>query len=208
MRIPTKTLFLLTSLLLLARPEARAVVGVGTTLNFTERPPGPVNGLSVSGVTFGFTINGLASTDATFGATLGPGSTPFNSPPHLEGNTLGLLMLDFASPIIFLQFGSHLSAETDVTAALGVQLYDSSMTPLGGLLSLDMVRSPDYAGGLFQYDGPAARHAMIQFNDQAATRFTIDTLSFVPVPEPHPVWFVIPAMAGVIFLRRRRARRA
>ncbi len=208
MRHPTKILFLLTGLLLTANPEARAVVGAGTTITFSELPAGPVNGLSVGGVTFGYTINGLASSDAIYGATAGPGPTPFNVPPHLEGNTLGLLMLDFASPIIFLQFGSHLSVETDVTAALGVQLYDSSMTPLGGLRSLDMTRSPTYAGGLFQYDGPAARHARIQFNDQAATRFTIDTLSFVPVPEPGVVWFIIPALAGVILLRRRRASRA
>ena len=133
MRNPTNTLLLLTGLLLTANPEARAVVGAGTTITFSELPAGPVNGLSVGGVTFGFTINGLASSDAIFGSTTGPGPTPFNTPPHLEGNTLGLLMLDFASPIVFLQFGSHLSVETDVTSALGVQLYDSSMMPLGSV---------------------------------------------------------------------------
>ena len=208
MRIPTKTLLLLTGLLLTANPEARAVVGAGTTITFSELPAGPVNGLSVGGVTFGFTINGLASSDATFGSTAGPGPTPFNSPPHLEGSTLGLLMLDFASPIVFLQFGSHLSIESDVTSALGVQLYDSSMTPLGGLLSVDMIRSPNFAGGRFEYDGPAARHAAIQFKDQAATRFTIDALTFVPVPEPMLAWLIVPALAGGMYLRRRSANRA
>ena len=208
MRNPTKTLLLLTGLLLTANPEARAVVGAGTTITFSELPAGPVNGLSVGGVTFGFTINGLASSDAIFGATAGPGPTPFNSPPHLEGNTLGLLMLDFASPIVFLQFGSHLSVETNVTAALGVQFYDSSMMPLGSVLSLDMTRSPNFAGGRFEYDGPEARHAAIQFNKLVATRFTIDTLTFVPVPEPMLAWLIVPALAGGIYLRRRSASRA
>lgn len=203
MRIPHPAFLLLTGIFLAATPGARAVVGTGTTITFGELPPGPVNGLSLGGVTFGFQINGVASTDATFGATLGPGSTPFNSPPHLEGNTLGLLMLDFSTPIVFLQFGSHLSSEAPVMMGLGVQLYDSSMTPLGGLMSLDMPLSPVYAGGLFQYDGAAASHAMIQFNDQAATRFTIDNLTFVPVPEPNLAWLIVPALVGGLAWQRR-----
>lgn len=208
MRVALKTGLLLTAIFIAGTPFARAVIGPSTTITFGELPAQPVNGLNIFGVTFGFKINGVASPDATFGATLGPGTTPFLSPPHLEGSTLGLLMLDFAIPIVFLQFGGHLSLEDSAAAALGVQLYDSSMTPLGGLMSLDMTPSPTFAGALFQYDGAAASHAMIQFNDQAATRFAIDNLIFVPVPEPNLAWLIVPALAGGIYLRRKSASRA
>ena len=208
MRIALKTILLLTGIFIATTPVARAVIGTSTTITFGELPAQPVDGLNILGVTFGFKINGVASSDATFGTTLGPGNTPFLSPPHLEGNTLGHLMLDFAIPVVFLQFGSHLSLEDSVTGALGVQLFDISMSPLGGLRSLDMTPSPIFAGALFQYDGAAASHARIQFNDQAATRFAIDTLTFIPVPEPNLAWLIVPALAGVIYLRRRSARRA
>lgn len=208
MRITLKTVLLLTGIFIATTPVARAVIGTSTTITFGELPAQPVNGLNLLGVTFGFKINGVASSDATFGATLGPGNTPFLSPPHLEGNTLGQLMLDFAIPIVFLQFGSHLSLEDSVAAALGVQLFDVSMAPLGGLMSLNMTPSPTFAGALFQYEGAAASHAMIQFNNQAATRFAIDGLTFVPVPEPNLAWLIVPALAGGIYLRRRAANRA
>lgn len=203
MRPPFKTALLLALLLCAGVPAARAVVGVPTVITFAGLAPGPVNGLNILGVTFNFQIGGLASTDATVGISVGPGATPLISPPILEGNTLGILMLDFATPIAFLQFGSHLSSETNVMAALGVQLYDTSMTPIGGLMNLDMTLSPDYAGGIFEYTGSAASHAMIQFNSQAAGRFAIDNLVFVPVPEPNVAWLALPALLGGLAYQRR-----
>lgn len=203
MRTPFKTLLLLTGVLLAGTPFARAVIGTSTTINFGELPAGPINGLNILGVTFGFTINGVASTDAGISSPPGLGNTPLVTLPVLEGTTQGQLTLDFSTAIVFLQFGSHLSSQTNVTAGLGVQFYDSGMTPLGGMMSLDMTPSPDFAGGLFQYDGAAASHAMIQFNDQAAGRFAIDNLIFVPVPEPNLAWLAIPVLAGGLVWQRR-----
>src|SRR5262249_11797507 len=52
-----------------------------TTITFTELPPQPVNGVSLEGVTFGFTVGGVPSTDATFGGG-GPGTTMYTTPPQ------------------------------------------------------------------------------------------------------------------------------
>ena len=64
-----------------------------TTLSFDEVPFQPVDGLDVSGVTFGFQIGGVPSTDAHYNA-FGPGTTTFVQDPSLEGNAAGVLTLD------------------------------------------------------------------------------------------------------------------
>src|SRR5262249_58937187 len=85
-----------------------------TTITFTELSPRPVDGVSLSGVTFDFKIGGVDSTDATFGRT-GPGTTPYTTPPQLEGNAAGILTLDFATPSPNLNFGVLLSTTVTVS---------------------------------------------------------------------------------------------
>ena len=87
---------------LLATGAAQAAV---TTLDFTELPVQPVDGLSYMGVTFGFTIGGAHSADARYHSG-GPGVTTFVQDPSLEGDATGILTLDFTpQPTNQLQFG-------------------------------------------------------------------------------------------------------
>src|SRR2546422_83360 len=75
-----------------------------TTLTMDELPFQPVNGLTFKGVTFHFSISGNPSTDANYHASNG-GIGTYVQDPSLEGNSLGVLTLDFATPVSGLQFG-------------------------------------------------------------------------------------------------------
>src|SRR5712692_2441328 len=79
------------------------------TLVFDELPFQPVNGVSILGVTFGFTIDGVPSTDANYNSG-GPGQITYVQDPSLEGNASGILILDFDVPTPLVQFGVALSA--------------------------------------------------------------------------------------------------
>src|SRR3954470_6191358 len=74
------------------------------TLTFEELPFQSVDGISVQGVTFRYTVGGTPSTDAFYGA-FGPGSITHVQDPSLEGGTAGSLTLDFSHPTTVLAFG-------------------------------------------------------------------------------------------------------
>ena len=80
------------------------VSNAAVTLDFTELPNQPVDGLSYMGVTFGFAIASIPSLDAEYNKG-GPGSITFVQDPSLEGNAAGILTLDFATPTSMLEFG-------------------------------------------------------------------------------------------------------
>jgi hypothetical protein len=176
-------------------------------LSFDGVTPGPVDGLTVQGVTFGFRVGGVASTAATIGLSGGPGPTPLNSPPNLEGPANGILTLNFSTPTLLLRFGSHLSTTADVPLGLTVQIFDASFSPVGAPIPLAMPRTPNFAGGTFVYSGGVVGRAVIDFNDAAVpvgSRFTLDNLTYTVVPEPKSAWLVFPALAFWAVWRWRR----
>ena len=89
------------------------------TITFEEFPFQPVHGLVLEGVAFEFTIGGVPSSDAYFGGT-GPGSATYVEAPLLEGNSNGILSLDFATPTTLLQFGVALDDPFSVHPGLTV----------------------------------------------------------------------------------------
>ena len=94
-----------------------------TVLTFTETASQPVDGLSVSGVTFGFTVNGVASTDARYNAG-GPGTLMFVQDPSLEGNANGVLTLHFDQPTTVLD-----SSRTTVPVSITAPSRHTARTP-------------------------------------------------------------------------------
>jgi len=148
-------------------PAAKQTV----TLDFTELPSQPVNGVTINGLTFGFT-NG----DATYNA-FGPGSTVFVQDPSLEGSTAGTLTLSFARPTNRLEFGLALSTFGPLTPGATVALYN----PSGHLRTVVPVNTESlgsFTEGRFAYSGGAVGSAVITFNSTFAGRFALDNLTY------------------------------
>lgn len=146
------------------------------TLRFNELPFQPVNGLTYLGVTFGFTISGVPSHDANYNS-FGPGTITFVQDPSLEGNTAGVLRLDFAGNTSVLGFGVALATTATLTPGFTVQLFDASLNSLGTFpVNTSVLIS--FTEGHFLYNGATpVRRAVITFS-ALATRFALDNLDF------------------------------
>lgn len=181
---------------------------VADIITFDELPTQALNGVSLKGVTFGFTIGGVASTDATFDTLVGPGGiAPFITPPNAEGNSLGTLTLSFARAVSSIQFGLARNVPTGTPGA-EVQLF-SGGTSLGtSPVSVTIPVGGTFPEGLFTSSATNVTSAIITFdNPTAAPRFAMDNLSFTPVPEPSS--FALCGAGGLVLaaLIRRRGRR-
>lgn len=178
-----------------------------TTLTFDELPFQPVDGLSFSGVTFGFTVGGASSPDASYNSG-GPGLLTFVQDPSLEGTTGGILTLDFEVPTCDLSFGLALNTFGPVTPGAVVDLYDGGGILLGSE-AVDLDSIVLVSEGLFTWTGnaPVAR-AVIGFDFNAADRFALDNLSYnnvICIPEGGTVLggIGLAALAGAGWRRRR-----
>jgi len=172
------------------------------TLTFDELPTQPINGLSYSGVTFGFTVGGSPSTDAIYHG-IGPGTLTYLQDPTLEGTTAGILTLDFSTPTDMLEFGVALNSYFAATPAYVVKLYDPSYA-LIGTFSGDTSPLVLWSEGQFTYSENKVRRAVIGFNGQAASRFALDNLTINPIPAPGAVLLSGIGLGIVNWLRRRR----
>jgi hypothetical protein len=152
-----------------------------TTLTFGELPFQPVDGLSFSGVTFGFEIGGVPSGDAVYNG-LGPGVTTYVQDPSLEGSAFGTLTLQFDHPTTILRFGIARNCVCTLTPGVSVQLFSPGGQHSQGQISLPTTSLGTFSEALFSYVGPAIQTAVITFpsaND--AGRFALDNLTFASV---------------------------
>jgi extracellular elastinolytic metalloproteinase len=149
------------------------------TITFTELSAQPVNGVTVNGVTFGFTVNGVPSSDAIFGGS-GPGATKFTTPPQLEGNAAGQLTMTFATPTPTLSFPVVLAVSTTVANAATIQLFDAANNLIGTTsLTTSVPAGFTFSEGLFTYNGPTpVKQARVTFNSAAAGRFVTDNIAY------------------------------
>src|SRR5437870_13407637 len=152
---------------------------LANTLTMDELPFQPVNGLSFKGVTFHFSISGVPSTDANYNAGNG-GIEHYVQDPSLEGNSLGVLTLDFPTPAFGLQFGFARSTSGTMTPGLQVSLFDASLNPLG-TFNVNSSVFVTFSEGLFTSNLTIGRAALSFPNATLAQRFAIDNLTF-PIP--------------------------
>jgi hypothetical protein len=150
-----------------------------TTLTMDELPFQPVDGLSFSGVTFGFQIGGAPSTDANYNA-FGPGTITFVQDPSLEGNSNGVLTLSLDQPTTVLEFGIARSCICTLSPGVSVELFTpGAVDRSGGVLTMTTSPIVSFSEAHFSYSGPAVQRAVITFPSPGlASRFALDNLSF------------------------------
>ena len=173
-----------------------------STLTFDELPYQSVDGLSYEGVTFGFTVGGSPSTDAYYGA-VGPGPLTYLQGRTLEGNALGILTLDFTSPVSQLEFGLALNTRSPATGAYTVELFDESLGSMG-IISENTNPLIYWSEGQFTYSGTAISRAVVDFDEQYARRFAIDNLGTNSIPAPGAILLGSIGASFVGWLRRRK----
>jgi PEP-CTERM motif len=164
----------------------------------------PINGQTINGVTFGFTIGGNPSTDAVIDS--GPGNTNNITVANIEGNTLGILSLIFPHLEVGFGFGYALAIlGGGVTNATSVELFDASNVSLGSL-SFNGVADPLFVGGFAGIGNLTPfKSAQVTFNSAATTRFAFDNVRVnAAVPEPATFILVGLGLAALGFSSRRK----
>ena len=147
------------------------------TLTMDEVSKQPINGLTLGGVTFGFTVGGVASTDAMYDTGDG-GEQLFTQEPVIEGAAGGVLALDFDAPTARLDFGVSLYTENAISPGFSVELFDANQQSIGTTGVDTSPRSGDtFSEGQFSYAGAPVIRAVISF-DPSAERFALDNLAF------------------------------
>lgn len=154
-------------------------------MTFDELPAlTPLNGTSVHGVTFSFTVGGLPSIDARFLG--GPGVTQFVQDPSAEGDANGVLTIVFTNSTSVLSFGLARLSNAVLSPGAVVDLFDGVGNPIQ---STNLVLSPlvSFSEGQFNYTGSPVKTAVITFpNPPAGLRFALDNLVYQSGPAAGP----------------------
>jgi hypothetical protein len=167
----------------------------------------PINGQTINGVTFGFTIGGIPSNDAVIDD--GPDNTNNITIANIEGNTLGVLRLIFPQLEVGFGFGYALAvAGVSITNATSVELFDASNVSLGSL-SFNSAPDPFFTGG-FAGIGNLTPFKSAQVTFANFGRFAFDNVRVIPaaVPEPSSILLLGFGLLGLRFVRRGRTNTA
>lgn len=179
---------------LLVLPAAAVTI---TFDEFSPTNPQPTLTASTGGVTISY--DGLGSGLAAIG-DLGPevGNN------LLLGDSIGLLTLDFAMPVLSFGFDFALDAFGDVASGVFVELYflNSFLADFSAAAVYD--DAIGMALGQFNYAGPQFTQALLLFDTSDSGVFTFDNLTARPVPEPATFFLVAGGLLGAGLLKRKR----
>jgi len=202
----------------------------GTPHDFTQRAPligpitfdevefvvgTPIDGVSVatlggssllSPLTFGF-----SSMDATF-TFAGPAAQTFVAPNYIEGDTAGVVTIDFGTLVGSAEFGFALNSPPPITDAVTVTAYNGAN--MVSTVSFDGVNTGFFFAENLATINPGQSFDSIQvtFDNVAAVRFIVDNLSYdvqasqIPTLGPIGMSILILGLVviGAFLLYRRR----
>ena len=195
-------------------PASNAVAGViaigpfagSALITFTGLADGTeVNGLTVSGVLFKYTVggnplNGAVQIDS------GPGITNSIAPPNVVsvGDDSGILSMLLPSPATMFGYGYAILNDSAVANSTTISVFSGAS--LLGSLSYNGVPDPVFAGGFagIQSTTPFNR-VDVTFNSSAATAFALDNVEINYVPEPSTMFLVLTSGIAGLLWRRYRA---
>ncbi len=159
-----------------------------------------VNGLSVSGVLFGYSLgSGYVIIDG------GPGITNSVAPPNVVsvGNNAGIMTMILPAPATLFGYGYAVLDTVPVTNATTITLF-SGATNVGSL-SYDAVPDPIFAGGFAGIQSTIAfDRVQVVFNSEQAEAFAFDNVTFdSAVPEPTTLVLMGLGLSALLLRRRK-----
>jgi hypothetical protein len=179
------------------------LIDFGTVQTFA-----PINGQTINGVTFGFTINGIASTAAVIDD--GPGNTnniTIANVVNNSGNAGAVLSMTFPMLETQLGYGYAILSTAVVPNATTVSLFDAANVLVG---TLSVAGSPDplFTGGFLGVasDIPFLRAEVTFSTAGGASAFDNLRFSSTPVPTiPEPTTLALVGL-GLFAIAYRRLR--
>ena len=197
MRVQYHWLTFIFSALLLGATAQADIIAVGpgafpssaTVLNFNGLADGTeVNGLTVNGVQFSYTVGG-SPVDGAVIIDVGPGTTNHISPPNIVsvGDNTGVLTVTLPSSANLFGYGFAILSRASVADATTISAF--SGTTLLGSLSFSGAPHPDFTGGFAGIESTTAFNRLeLTFNSSLAPAFALDNVMFAnAVPEPSTI---------------------
>ena len=182
-------------------PVGPGAFGAGSMLvTFDGIPEGaPVNGLSVAGISFSYTLSNAIVT-----STQGPAANNIHLPAVVSVvRPAGALTLALPGLFDIFGFGYAILNDAAVANAASVTLYSGA--DLVGILDFDGVPDPVFAGGF------AGVRSTVPFDrvdisfDPSAQAFALDDVRFgAAIPEPSTFLLTFAGVAGLFWHVRRR----
>jgi hypothetical protein len=158
-----------------------------TVINFGELPMQNANGVSIDGVTFGY--SGPDGAEAIYGYSIGI-PTENLSDPVLYGATSGTLTVSFADLTSIISFDIVLGTAASVADGYNVDLSDGGTDVFSQ--SYDVDPQIILAESVFSYSGAPINLLTLAFpnttdsDDNQVASFAIDNLTFDPPATPEP----------------------
>lgn len=176
-------------------------------ITFDELPETPLDGVTVSGVTFGFQGANGAFPVALFGTRrLDHQETSLLSAPWAAGSASGTLTITFAQAVAAFSFDAAVTGIGPSAVGYSVSLFANGSS----FATFDTPTTMGGNGGpgavseaRFSYSDPSRPVTSLVINPNAAAfNFIFDDLSYSVVPEPPAITLVFPIMLW-LFRRRR-----
>lgn len=179
-----------------------------TILNFSSFADGTeVNGLTVGGVQFVYTIGGSPRNGAVR-IDQGPGTTNHITVPNIlsVGDNTGVLSVNLPSSVNLFGYGFAIFSEEDVADATRISAFNGT-TPVGSL-SFPGTPDPFFTGGFAGIQSTTAFDRLeLTFNSSGVSAFALDNLIFAStVPEPSSLLLAAVGFGVVTVLLRKLGR--